>query len=137
GSKFIIFIIIFFQAEDGIRDRNVTGVQTCALPISRGARNSQFSICFSSRSCASTITVLRTVVVRSDHPDGSAGIRELTAAENIPFGRPAAGSHRHRKVAGLRPVAGTPPRRRPLVFLHHPGGLPHGADPSACLSLTT
>src|SRR5207249_9241061 len=26
----------FFQAEDGIRDRNVTGVQTCALPISEG-----------------------------------------------------------------------------------------------------
>src|SRR5207248_3624354 len=24
-----------FQAEDGIRDRTVTGVQTCALPISR------------------------------------------------------------------------------------------------------
>src|SRR5699024_9183907 len=23
----------FFQAEDGIRDRNVTGVQTCALPV--------------------------------------------------------------------------------------------------------
>src|SRR5207249_6727141 len=27
--------IFFFQAEDGIRDRNVTGVQTCALPICR------------------------------------------------------------------------------------------------------
>src|SRR5699024_2467781 len=27
--------IFFFKAEDGIRDRNVTGVQTCALPISR------------------------------------------------------------------------------------------------------
>src|SRR6266513_4912294 len=27
------FYIFFFQAEDGIRDRNVTGVQTCALPI--------------------------------------------------------------------------------------------------------
>src|SRR5437773_5197119 len=25
----------FFQAEDGIRDRDVTGVQTCALPIWR------------------------------------------------------------------------------------------------------
>src|SRR2546426_3768837 len=25
----------FFQAEDGIRDYKVTGVQTCALPISR------------------------------------------------------------------------------------------------------
>src|SRR3982750_5024712 len=28
----------FFQAEDGIRDLIVTGVQTCALPISSGAR---------------------------------------------------------------------------------------------------
>src|SRR5438876_115485 len=27
----------FFQAEDGIRDGRVTGVQTCALPISEGA----------------------------------------------------------------------------------------------------
>src|SRR5690606_40050339 len=27
----------FFQAEDGIRDFHVTGVQTCALPISRYA----------------------------------------------------------------------------------------------------
>ena len=26
--------VFFFQAEDGIRDRLVTGVQTCALPIS-------------------------------------------------------------------------------------------------------
>src|SRR5256886_7817806 len=26
---------LFFQAEDGIRDLTVTGVQTCALPISR------------------------------------------------------------------------------------------------------
>src|SRR5699024_11306941 len=29
-----IFACFFIQAEDGIRDRNVTGVQTCALPIS-------------------------------------------------------------------------------------------------------
>src|SRR6266704_5776978 len=27
------FGLFFFQAEDGIRGRNVTGVQTCALPI--------------------------------------------------------------------------------------------------------
>src|SRR5437762_13889672 len=27
-------MIFFFQAEDGIRDTSVTGVQTCALPIS-------------------------------------------------------------------------------------------------------
>src|SRR6266704_3040646 len=43
-SAFIFFVVLvsffvvffFFQAEDGIRDRNVTGVQTCALPISAG-----------------------------------------------------------------------------------------------------
>src|SRR5690606_40152894 len=28
------FVCFFFQAEDGIRDFHVTGVQTCALPIS-------------------------------------------------------------------------------------------------------
>src|SRR2546430_12188061 len=34
------FIFFFFQAEDGIRDLTVTGVQTCALPISsRPARD--------------------------------------------------------------------------------------------------
>src|SRR6266540_5617659 len=30
---FFFFFFFFFQAEDGIRDRDVTGVQTCALPI--------------------------------------------------------------------------------------------------------
>src|SRR5256884_903219 len=32
----LISIFFFFQAEDGIRDVAVTGVQTCALPISAG-----------------------------------------------------------------------------------------------------
>src|SRR5256885_6833230 len=31
--EFIYIIFFFFQAEDGIRDYKVTGVQTCALPI--------------------------------------------------------------------------------------------------------
>src|SRR5256885_8526431 len=30
----VSFFFFFFQAEDGIRDYKVTGVQTCALPIS-------------------------------------------------------------------------------------------------------
>src|SRR5699024_11381938 len=29
-----LIYVLFLQADDGIRDRNVTGVQTCALPIS-------------------------------------------------------------------------------------------------------
>src|SRR5690349_23814110 len=32
---FFFFFFFFFQAEDGIRDLYVTGVQTCALPICR------------------------------------------------------------------------------------------------------
>src|SRR5207248_144320 len=40
-SPFFVDLFIFyffFQAEDGIRDRTVTGVQTCALPISGAAQ---------------------------------------------------------------------------------------------------
>src|SRR5438552_18346910 len=33
----VFFFVFFFQAEDGIRDDLVTGVQTCALPIFQGA----------------------------------------------------------------------------------------------------
>src|SRR5437763_7645264 len=40
NNVFIMYIVMlffvfffFFQAEDGIRDTSVTGVQTCALPI--------------------------------------------------------------------------------------------------------
>src|SRR5699024_11326795 len=35
SARVSLIVCFFFQAEDGIRDRNVTGVQTCALPISR------------------------------------------------------------------------------------------------------
>src|SRR6478736_2268090 len=34
--KIVLISFFFFQAEDGIRDLTVTGVQTCALPILRG-----------------------------------------------------------------------------------------------------
>src|SRR5207253_5065803 len=33
GVERVLEFIFFFQAEDGIRDGHVTGVQTCALPI--------------------------------------------------------------------------------------------------------
>src|SRR3712207_6896275 len=33
-GDFVSLFLFFFQAEDGIRDIGVTGVQTCALPIS-------------------------------------------------------------------------------------------------------
>src|SRR6266478_5307258 len=37
----IMALFFFFQAEDGIRDLTVTGVQTCALPIFAGKRAKQ------------------------------------------------------------------------------------------------
>src|SRR5699024_11257012 len=50
---------LFFQAEDGIRYRNVTGVQTCALPILI------FTISFLSDVCFSDICTLDTFSSRS------------------------------------------------------------------------
>src|SRR5688572_31081040 len=47
---FYLDYFFFFQAEDGIRDLTVTGVQTCALPISRSC----------SRRCAATASRART-----------------------------------------------------------------------------
>src|SRR2546422_6936839 len=40
------YVFFFFQAEDGIRDVAVTGVQTCALPIlaCRGAPTGRFCL---------------------------------------------------------------------------------------------
>src|SRR5438093_9555561 len=35
----MVFVCFFFQAEDGIRDWSVTGVQTCALPILMPAKS--------------------------------------------------------------------------------------------------
>src|SRR6266496_197094 len=47
--SFLIFFFFFFQAEDGIRDLYVTGVQTCALPISAAGRPVGFTeVSFSS-----------------------------------------------------------------------------------------
>src|SRR5437879_13879634 len=42
-------LLFFFQAEDGIRDTSVTGVQTCALPISWTAPRRCNLVCFPPR----------------------------------------------------------------------------------------
>src|SRR5437763_5184299 len=40
----VVYSFFFFQAEDGIRDTSVTGVQTCALPIFTGRRHDLIAI---------------------------------------------------------------------------------------------
>src|SRR5436309_15811422 len=55
----------FFQAEDGIRDFHVTGVQTCALPISQLAR-AQEAVEVEQRRRAERVNVVG-VVERVEH----------------------------------------------------------------------
>src|SRR5205085_7228742 len=43
----VCYFFFFFQAEDGIRDLTVTGVQTCALPICAFAVSSMLRCCTS------------------------------------------------------------------------------------------
>src|SRR5256885_8337154 len=60
--RFVAVCIFFFQAEDGIRDYKVTGVQTCALPIS-------LCLCASVTSVLSIITAIRfTFHASRSHP---------------------------------------------------------------------
>src|SRR3712207_9034787 len=42
----MFFFFFFFQAEDGIRDIGVTGVQTCALPISKTTTTLNVAVAF-------------------------------------------------------------------------------------------
>src|SRR2546430_13668731 len=65
GSVDQYSLFFFFQAEDGIRDLTVTGVQTCALPI-----------CFQLFSLAQMTKVTEEGAVFRSHIDGS--LLELT-----------------------------------------------------------
>src|SRR5256885_3080500 len=49
GVYCIFNFFFFFQAEDGIRDYKVTGVQTCALPISLRHLQSRSRVSFGTR----------------------------------------------------------------------------------------
>src|SRR5204862_3593660 len=53
-NQSLINYIFFFQAEDGIRDLYVTGVQTCALPI---CANASFEVSTSNHSPLSAFPV--------------------------------------------------------------------------------
>src|SRR3712207_8313833 len=74
-------VFFFFQAEDGIRDIGVTGVQTCALPILR-----RFRVEDPAEQRAGAARALQAacefVEGFADAPDGSltAPLRALTAA---------------------------------------------------------
>src|SRR5438874_5624137 len=59
----MLFFFFFFQAEDGIRDLYVTGVQTCALPILPSPFGHEF--------CGVDVATGRRVVAANSAPCGA------------------------------------------------------------------
>src|SRR2546429_602522 len=72
----VFSVFFFFQAEDGIRDVAVTGVQTCALPILAGRRPRPGR---SSRKGSGSMT-RSTQVLRNSDPYAALGVRRLINA---------------------------------------------------------
>src|SRR5690606_40309815 len=70
-------LFFFFQAEDGIRDFHVTGVQTCALPI-----------CATSWSCAADQSIRGTKATGSWLCRSSSPARRRTVHRRCEYGEP-------------------------------------------------
>src|SRR2546426_11267839 len=112
---FLVFF--FFQAEDGIRDYKVTGVQTCALPISTSSASrtscvTKIAVLPISRRSARNWRCSSTRVTGSSAPNGSsksriggagAGGRGTAARRRRAPGRARGGGGAHRG-------GGPPPR---------------------------
>src|SRR5690606_40087866 len=77
-------LFFFFQAEDGIRDFHVTGVQTCALPIWMAARIS--SSCSSAPGSAADCAVRLARRCLRSASSGSAMKRAYASAASTPPG---------------------------------------------------
>src|SRR5437016_8513079 len=84
GEEHSWVVAFVFQAEDGVRDRSVTGVQTCALPICAGG--ALFVLCENGEAKA-----------LSDDFSSSSRRRSGRDVSNQPFSR--GGSYRSRRDA--------------------------------------
>src|SRR2546428_13618695 len=93
--------MFFFQAEDGIRDLIVTGVQTCALPILRRPSFSRLAV---SRTASSEVAAGTMALA----PLARAGMTVVAARNTSMTTTPPPAS-----PGGLRPVGGN----RTAIFL--------------------
>src|SRR6266540_5321858 len=102
---FFFFFFFFFQAEDGIRDRDVTGVQTCALPISRPRSGSE------RRAQGGSMTLSYYGGMDRDRARRVAGPPERPGLGPGPAVRPGPVlRRRHHRAHGGHPATATPPR---------------------------
>src|SRR2546422_6965868 len=78
-----LFFFFFFQAEDGIRDVAVTGVQTCALPI---YSSSSLTSCSKSNGRAGRISA-RTTACESSSIQNDPDMRRKSRSEERRVGK--------------------------------------------------
>src|SRR5260221_3974715 len=70
--------VFFFQAEDGIRDHCVTGVQTCALPIFAFALAAALSAC-----APSALSTARSQIAAANYPAARQELVALSARTDL------------------------------------------------------
>src|SRR2546426_9913889 len=90
----MVYSCFFFQAEDGIRDYKVTGVQTCALPIST-RRDDMLG---------AAADAAQGTLVAADLPDQAGAVRDLVA------------SYRRARAGETRTERGRPPARMAVML---------------------
>src|SRR2546430_5596345 len=83
-NRYDVFLFFFFQAEDGIRDLTVTGVQTCALPIYRAAGFRSLAPHRRSSPAVSATHANRAVFSRLEKPPGAARLAPSSAKIRAP-----------------------------------------------------
>src|SRR5215813_1136474 len=75
---FSVSFVFFFQAEDGIRDADVTGVQTCALPIS----------CLGRCDRAPAVMINDEIFEGVDAAQAAGMVQDVLAGKHLPRPRP-------------------------------------------------
>src|SRR2546426_10881051 len=108
--------IFFFQAEDGIRDYKVTGVQTCALPISTDRQRAQLKRCATTGARVSVPKrpATKSAIVSSSRQSSVSVTRSNdTDARNDPAASlsRATSARQVEQASTCRAVAGSPPPR--------------------------
>src|SRR5690606_40479958 len=101
-----VSILFFFQAEDGIRAFHVTGVQTCALPISRLA---VVAAIFHMMNHATFKASLFMAAGLIDHETGTRDIRRLSGLRRL---MPITSRSEERRVGKEWRSRGAPDRPR-------------------------
>src|SRR5262249_58497120 len=83
--------VFLFQAEDGIRDWSVTGVQTCALPICFGETSAWCNSCSTAQSRLGSTRLVAwkrlTISLRQSADDSSGRCKRLVRSEERRVGK--------------------------------------------------